>query len=203
MGGINDNIQDDLADIAGKARKVRQVWIKVSHHISDVFPLVAGDGNGAFNYFVEINANFVLTTWMGKFFNPFFNHNCVGNGEPLAGAAADFFGGEKWVEDFAPYGFGNAGSGICNGNDNFTVVGGRALVFDNLNLAGQPGADPRREGIVMGDPAIEPMQGLPPVRPQYRNLDGVSHREQFDIGLLHAKGVIFECFWNWNPEMLA
>src|SRR5690349_407618 len=42
----------------------------------------------------------------------FFDDGGAGDGEALAGAAADFLGGEKWLEDAVADFFGDAGAGV-------------------------------------------------------------------------------------------
>src|ERR1700685_4116948 len=51
-----------------------------------------------------------------------FDDDAVGDCEPLSGAFADFFSRKEWIEDFLARGFGNARTGIANGDLNLVGV---------------------------------------------------------------------------------
>ena len=63
---VNDEIKDHLVEFADQTRHERKLFMKISDHRRNVFPLVAGDRHRAFNRLVDVDGPLFLGARMGK-----------------------------------------------------------------------------------------------------------------------------------------
>src|SRR5260221_6221050 len=69
MGGIDDEIQDDLIKFPGQARNRGQGTVELSQYFSEVFPLVASHGDRALNGMVQVDRALLPSAWVRELFH--------------------------------------------------------------------------------------------------------------------------------------
>jgi len=83
VGGVDDEVEDDLVEFSGEAGDAGQVGLEILDDIGDVFPLVGGEDEGIFDGLVEVGGDFFAAAAMGE----------ITHGVDNAGDATDAFEG--------------------------------------------------------------------------------------------------------------
>src|SRR5262249_3920983 len=69
MHRIDEQVQNDLAQLARMALNDRQTRAQVAHHLGNEFPLVPGDFDRAAHDLVKADLGSAPNTWMGELFH--------------------------------------------------------------------------------------------------------------------------------------
>ena len=67
VGGVDDQVENNLIQQVGKAGHHGQIRIKISDHFSRVFPFVTTNGNGTAQGAVQIRGDLVIAAGVAEF----------------------------------------------------------------------------------------------------------------------------------------
>ena len=66
VGGVDDQVEDDLIEFAGQAEDAGQAGLEVLDDGGDIFPFVGGDDERVFHRLVEVHRDFFAAAGMGE-----------------------------------------------------------------------------------------------------------------------------------------
>ena len=146
MGGIDEEIENDLVDIAGIADHGGQIFIELEGNVGHIFPLVAGDGDGGLDGFVEIGRGLIGRVGVGELL-----HGANDFGDPVGALQTLLDGarhlGQNELQIALPLGFLERG-GHAHGQRVGGAAHGLAILFQQV-ASRLPGF--AQEGEVIAD----------------------------------------------------
>src|SRR5215472_3961763 len=91
MGSIDQQVQNDLVDIAGIASNRWNGVIEVGHDVSYIFRLISRNGDSGLNRLIQVGGSFLCRIRMGERFHCLYN---LGN---ATGTIESLFNGTRYL----------------------------------------------------------------------------------------------------------